>query len=76
MLVECAVPVDTFHCLRENPDTPDVVVIDDPVTSLDGSGVFTAHSFIKEAVAREHGHAGPIVVITTHNHSYFRLLVD
>ena len=62
--------------VREDPETPGVVVIDDPVTSLDDSGVFTAHSFIKEAVARNHGDEGPLVVITTHNHSYFRLLVD
>ena len=62
--------------VRENPETPDLVLIDDPVTSLDDSGVFTAHSFIKETVARDHGNDGPMVVITTHNHSYFRLLVD
>ena len=62
--------------LRETPDAPDIVVVDDPVTSLDDSGVFTAHSFVKEAVSRDHGEPGPMIVITTHNHSYFRLLVD
>ena len=55
---------------------PDVVVIDDPVTSLDDAGVFSAHAFIKDALARDHGTDGPTVFILTHNHAYFRLLAE
>ena len=55
---------------------PDVVVIDDPVTSLDDAGVFSAHAFIKDALARNHGTEGPTVIILTHNHAYFRLLAE
>lgn len=55
---------------------PDVVVIDDPVTSLDDAGVFSAHAFIKDALARDHGADGPTVFVLTHNHAYFRLLAE
>lgn len=55
---------------------PDVVVVDDPVTSLDDAGVFSAHAFIKDALARDHGADGPTVFVLTHNHAYFRLLAE
>lgn len=55
---------------------PDVVVIDDPVTSLDDAGVFSAHAFIKDALARDYGKDGPTVFVVTHNHAYFRLLAE
>jgi len=44
-----------------------VVVIDDPVSSLDSSAIFQAFSFIKEALKD----AGQIFILT-HNYDYFR----
>ncbi|MCX5727057.1 MAG: AAA family ATPase [Candidatus Saganbacteria bacterium] len=44
-----------------------VVVIDDPVSSLDSSAIFQAFSFIKESIKE----AGQIFILT-HNFDYFR----
>ena len=57
-------------------DAPDLVILDDPVTSLDDSALYTAHAFIRSSLERANNEDGPTVVILTHRHSYFRLLVD
>lgn len=70
-----------LHFLRDcgsadSANPPDLVILDDPVTSLDDSALYTAHAFIESTLKRAFGSEGPTVVVLTHRHSYFRLLVE
>ncbi len=51
--------------------TKDIVVIDDPISSLDSNSIFQAFSFLKNAVKDVHQ-----VFILTHNFDFLRLLLN
>ncbi len=51
--------------------TKDIVVIDDPVSSLDSNSIFQAFSFLKNTVKDIHQ-----VFILTHNYDFLRLVLN
>jgi len=52
-----------------NPET-DIVVVDDPISSLDSSSLFLAFSFLKNSVKGCNQ-----VFVFTHNHDFLRLII-